>query len=404
MRIAYIAIKGIPIGGGIEKLTEEIGSRLVRKGHEVLVYSSRDYGASDGELKGMQIRTVPSINTKALHKLSICLAATQDVIRRNNVDVVHVHAVGPSVFSIFPRLWHIPTVVQTHGLEWKRDKWGPIGKAFFRLSDYTAIYFPNRTTSVSKVQKSYYEKKYRRKIVYIPPGVELPATRRPDWILQQGLLPNRYVLFAGRLVEEKGAHYLIDAFRSIRTDLKLVIAGDAAHSDKYKHILRQKTAADPRVIFTGFVTGKPLQELFSNAYLFCLPSTIEGLPIALLEAMSYGNCCLASDIPENLEALESHGFTFKSRHAEDLRRVLSDLLESPEKVNTKKEAAKRHVLRNYAWDTIADQMEALYFSVVSKDQDTKARLRLCSGGPGFSSEGRRSELFRPLPRGRHLQP
>ena len=340
MRIAYIAVKGIPIGGGIEKLTEEIGSRLVRKGHQVSVYSSRDYGTSDGEIKGMEIRTVPSINTKVLHKLSICFNAVRDVIVRNDVDLVHVHAVGPSLFSIFPRMKGIPTVVQTHGFEWKRDKWGFIGKTFFKFADFTAIYFPHKTTSVSKVQKIYYEKKFRRDIIYIPTGVNIVKKRNPRWIHDQGLEPGRYILFAARLVEEKGAHFLIEAFRPIKTDLKLVIAGDAAHSEKYKASLMHRAAGDKRIVFPGFVTGEPLEELFSNGYLFCLPSTLEGLPIALLEAMSYGNCCVTSDIPENIEALEQYGYTFRNRDSGDLRRVLTDLIVHPEKVEEKKEIQK----------------------------------------------------------------
>ena len=222
----------------------------------------------------MEIKTVPSINTKALHKLSICFHAIRDVITQDNVDLVHMHAVGPSFFSIFPRLKGIPTVVQTHGLEWKRDKWGFMGKTFFKLAEFTAVYFPHKTTSVSKVQKSYYEKKFGREIVHIPPGVSVVQKRKPRWILEQGLEPNRYILFAARLVEEKGAHYLIEAFRRIQTDIKLVITGDAAYAERYKAYLKQKAGEDMRIIFTGFVTREQLEELFSNAYLFCLPSTL----------------------------------------------------------------------------------------------------------------------------------
>ena len=157
---------------------------------------------------------------------------------------------------------------------------------------------------------------------------------------------------------------MIEAFRSIETNLKLVIAGDAAHAEQYKASLRQKAAGDKRIIFPGFVTGEPLEELFSNAYLFCLPSTLEGLPIALLEAMSYGNCCVVSDIPENLEAIEKHAYTFKNRDSEDLQGVLTTLIKYPERVEEKKEMARQHVFRNYSWDGIADQMEALYFSLL----------------------------------------
>jgi glycosyltransferase involved in cell wall biosynthesis len=371
MRIAYIAVKGMPIGGGVEKVTEELGSRMVARGHAVTVYSSRDYGTSDGTYKGMRIKTVPSVNVKAFHKLSICWHATLDVMRHCSADLVHVHAVGPSLFSIFPRMKGIPTVVQTHGLEWKRDKWGPIGKTFLRLSDYSVAYFPSRATSVSKVQKTYYESRFGREVIYIPNGVSPVERRPPQWILEQGLAPERYILFAARLVPEKGAHFLIEAFRGVKTDMKLVIAGDAAHAEPYKARLRSLAGDDGRILFPGFVTGAPLEELFSNAYLFCLPSTLEGLPLALLEAMNYGNCCLSSDIPENLEAVEDHGYKFRNRDACHLRSVLADLIEHPQKVHEKKRPALEHVWRNYSWDNVTDQMEALYLSLLGNGSACK---------------------------------
>jgi glycosyltransferase involved in cell wall biosynthesis len=366
IRIAYIALKGMPIGGGIEKLTEEIGSRMVDRGHEVVVYSSRDYGTVDGVYRGMHVKTIPSLNFKSFHKLSISFFAMLDSIRGNKFDLIHIHAVGPSIFSFISRLRGIPTVVQTHGLEWKRDKWGPIAKAFFKFADYSAIYFPHATTSVSKVQKKYYENKFGRMIHYIPTGVNRVTKRDPQWILEKGIEPNQYILFAARLVEEKGAHFLIDAFRKLNTNFKLVIAGDAAHAEKYKASLMNAAADDSRILFPGFVSGAKLEELFSNSYLFCLPSTIEGLPIALLEAMSYGSCCVASDIPENKEAIGRFGYTFKSRDSDNLRRVLSDLIDHPEKVDLMKEPARAHVLRNYSWDTVSEQIEGLYTQLLSQ--------------------------------------
>ncbi|MCG6536592.1 MAG: glycosyltransferase family 4 protein, partial [Syntrophales bacterium LBB04] len=280
-------------------------------------------------------------------------------------DLVHVHAIGPSLFSIFPRLKGIPAVVQAHGLEWKRDKWGILGKTFFRLSDLTAVYFPNRLTAVSRVQKEYFEQKYGREVVYIPTGVNRVNRREPRWLLQLDLEPQKYILFAARLVEEKGAHFLIDAYKHLGgTDFKLVIAGDAANEWRYKNLLSEICGRDPRIVMTGFVTGEPLEELFSNAYLFCLPSTVEGLPIALLEAMSYGNCCVASDIPESLEAMGEHGYTFKNRDSKDLYEVLRRLIDNPHLVEQKKAAAREHVLSNYSWDKVADEMERLYLSLV----------------------------------------
>jgi len=366
VRIAYIAVKGIPFCGGVEKVTEEVGSRLAAKGHEVTVYSSRDFGTRDGMYRGMLIRTVPSLRHQAFHKLSICWHATRDVMRHRSADLVHVHAVGPSLFSLFPRMKGIPTVVQTHGPEWKRDKWGLLGKTFLRLSDFSVPYFPNAVTAVSKDQKAYYEKRYGREVVYIPNGVSPVERRPPQRILEQGLVPNRYVLFAARLVPEKGAHFLIEAFRGLNTDMKLVIAGDSVHAHSYMAHLRGLAGGDPRILFPGFVTGAPLEELFSNAYLFCLPSTVEGLSVVLLEAMNFGCCCLSSDIAGNRESIEGHGYTFRSRDTADLGRVLKHLIEHPGSVHEKKASAQEYVRRNYSWDLVTDQMEKFYRSVIDK--------------------------------------
>jgi glycosyltransferase involved in cell wall biosynthesis len=279
------------------------------------------------------------------------------------------------LFAILPRLKGIPTVTQAHGLEWKRDKWGFIGKTFFRLSDYSFIYFPNKATAVSRVQKDYYEKRFGKEVLYIPNGVSPVENLPAQWILEQRLTPGRYILFAARLVEEKGAHFLIRAFRGLDTGMKLVIAGDAAHAEKYKAILRREAGDDPRILFPGFMTGGPLNELFSHAYLFCHPSTLEGLPVALLEAMNYGNCCLASDIPENLEALEKYGYTFKNRDWKDLHRVLADLIANPDKVEKMKFPAREHVRRNYSWDRVTDMMEELYKSVVNANRQSRNSKR-----------------------------
>jgi glycosyltransferase involved in cell wall biosynthesis len=219
---------------------------------------------------------------------------------------------------------------------------------------------------VSKIQKTYFEEKYGRKVVYIPTGVNRVEYRQPEKILELGLEKDKYILLAARLVAEKGPHFLIEAFRQIDTDMKLVVAGDAAHAEVFKAQLRDLADDDSRILFPGFVTGRLLEELFSNAYVFCLPSTLEGLPIALLEAMSYGSCCLASDIPENREAVESFGFTFKNRDVGDLQKMLDFLIQHPDKVAEKKKAAQEHVLTHYSWDKIADQMEELYRSILRR--------------------------------------
>jgi glycosyltransferase involved in cell wall biosynthesis len=367
MKIAYIAIKGMPIGGGIEKYTEELGSRLVQRGHEIVVYCSRHYGAKDGTYKGIKLKTLPSLNSRSFQKLSLTLLSSVHQFFEPNIDVVHYHAIGPSIFSFLPRLIGRKTVVQSHGHEWMRAKWGWTGKTFFKLSEYAAIYFPNRVTAVSNVLKEYYESRYSRRVAYIPTGITPPKKLAPVKIKRFGLDGGDYILFAARHVEEKGAHYLIDAYQQMNTSIKLVIAGDAQHEDVYKALLRSKAEGNKNIIFPGFVQGELLEELFSNASIYVLPSEIEGLPISLLEAMSYACCCVVSDIPENKEALGGCGFVFKNKDVQDLRRCLEELIGNKEMLESKKELAHKRVLNHYTWDSIANDFEAFYEELIDKN-------------------------------------
>lgn len=364
MKIAYIALKGMPLGGGIEKYTEELGSRLVKRGHEVVVYCSSYYNTNSSSYQGMQIKIMPSINTKSFQKPSLTLCSSLNQFFEKDIHIVHYHAVGPSLFSFMPRLIGRKTVVQIHGLEWKRAKWGFLAKAFFKANDYSAMCFPNRITAVSKVLKNYYETKFKKEVIYIPTGVNEPQKKKANKVEGLGLKENGYILFASRLVAEKGVHYLIDAFKELETDHKLVIAGDAQHEEKYKDFLKKKADGNSNIFFTGFVHGEILEELFTNALIFVQPSEIEGLPISLLEAMSYGNCCVASDIPENLEAIGEHGYTFRNRDYKDLKRCLQMLIENGDMIEAKKQEAREYVLKNYSWDMITDQFEKLYYTML----------------------------------------
>ncbi len=360
MKIAYIVLKGLPFGGGVEKYTEDLGSRLAARGHDVVVYTMRHYGTAEGIHRGMRIKTVPTLRTRSLEKLTASFIATAFQCLEKDLDVVHFHAFGPSVFSVVPRFGGRKVVVQGHGLEWKRAKWGPVGRLFFKLSEYPAVLAANRVTVVSKIQQDYLKEKYGVESLCIPTGVNPPRHEQPDLIRKYGLSGDDYVLFAARLVPEKGAHYLIESYRRLKTDVKLVIAGDAPHEDRYKARLFDMARGDGNIVFTGHVEGRLLRELFSNCRLFVLPSEVEGLATALLEAMSYGNCCLVSDIPENLEALSGHGHAFRSGDTNDLASVLGRLIGSPSELEAAKASAQEHVLKNYSWDAIAARFEDFY--------------------------------------------
>ncbi|MFX0132663.1 MAG: glycosyltransferase family 4 protein [Candidatus Hodarchaeota archaeon] len=365
MKITYIVLKGLPLVGGIEKFTEEIGSRLANKGHSVIVYTMEHYGTKNNLYRGMQIKTIPCIKIRSLEKISASFTATLKTIFDKDINIVHFHAFGPSIFSFIPKLKGKKVVVQGHGLEWKRSKWGLCGKTFLRLSEIPSIIFPHVLTVVSKVQQKYIKKKYGRDSVYIPTGVNQPTIEQPDLIKEYGLKGNDYLLFAARLVREKGAHYLINAFNMIKTNMKLVIAGDTLYEEHYKNKIKKLSKNNKNIIFTGFATGKLLRELFSSAYLFVLPSEVEGLPTVLLEAMSYGNCCLVSDIPENLEALNNNGYTFTSKNEKSLAEMLNYLIDNPEKVESVKMNAKSYVFQNHSWNSIADKFEYLYYKLIN---------------------------------------
>ncbi|HUI45138.1 MAG TPA: glycosyltransferase family 4 protein [Nitrospirota bacterium] len=364
MRIAHIIIKGVEVSGGIEKYALELGSRLVNRGHEVDVYAIRRYKPLYSDYKGVRIIPLPSLKGRIFEKLSATFVASLDQLIRKS-DIVHYHAFGQSILSFIPKLRGKPILLQGHGIEWMRSRWGAGGRLFFRLTEGPSLKIADRVTVVSKVQKEYFKKKYNVDTVYIPPGIDEPVRRKPNLIRALGLEGNDYVLFASRLVREKGAHYLIEAFSRLETDKKLVIVGDVRNEDSYKAELKKLAKQKPdKIIFTGYVSREMLQEFYSNAYLFVLPSELEGLSAGLLEAMSYGNACLVSDIEENREGLGTDGFYFRNRDVDDMTSVLKTLLASEETLKDMREKALSKIMTAHSWDTVTDQIERLYGEIV----------------------------------------
>ena len=351
-------IKGVPVPAGAEIVAEQVGSRLVQRGHQVTLYVRAHYTPRIlKEYKGMRLVHLASIPTKNFdaitHSFLACLAAIF-----SDAEIIHIHATGNSVFAWLPRLFGKKTIVQSHGLDWQRAKWGRFAKIYLRLSDYSTVHFPNAVTAVSKKMTAYYQGLTRRPISYIPNGVEHRESQPPNLIHSLGLRGNDYILFAARFVPEKGAHYLIQAFNRINTDKKLVLAGDGSYGDQYAEQLKKQ--ASEKILFPGFVQGQLFEELLSNAYLFVLPSDIEGLSTGLLEAMSFGNCVLVSDIEENIEAVGDAGCIFEAGNAHDLMLKLSDLLTNVYRVKQYRTLAKERAGVYDDWDKVTDEIEALY--------------------------------------------
>ncbi len=360
MRIAFCVIKNPTFGGGIEKYTAELGSRLVKRGHEVSVYCMNHYGELPREYAGMRIIGVPCLHLRSLEKITASVTSAISASLAKNLDIVHFHDLAPGSFACIPRIFAPHRcVLQFHGLGWKRSRWGNSGILAHKLLEKVSIRQSHTYTAVSKVQCDYFKEKYCLDVNYIPTAAELKPFTAAKEIYKIGLESKSYILFASRLVREKGAHYLIPAFRRLKTSQKLVIAGDVS-DPAYEKQLKQLAAGDERIIFTGFVKGRMLDELFSNALVYVQPSELEGLSIALLEAMSYGNCCLVSDIPENLEAIDSAGWSFENKNIDSLTEKLNWLIDNPEKLSETGLRAKARVMDNFSWDKVASDFEDLY--------------------------------------------
>ncbi|MFH1173094.1 MAG: glycosyltransferase family 4 protein [bacterium] len=375
MKIAMIGQKGMPaIYGGVERHVEELSKRLVKLGHEVYAYT-RPYYSVRGQKKYQEVNLVslPSVHTKHLDAISHTFFATIHALFQD-YDIIHYHAVGPSLLSWIPRIFKPGAkVISTfHCIDRKHQKWGWFARLSLRLGELAALKFAHKTITVSKTLQQYCREAYDRDTEYIPNGINRTEIIQTDSDIQElfNLEKDSYILAVSRLVKHKGLHYLIKAYRQLNTDKKLVIVGDSAFTDDYVKGLKSLASGNSNIIFTGWQSGKILDELFSNAYLFVHPSESEGLPLVILEAMSFANCVLASDIPENLEVIETrnqaYGFSFKNKEINDLRKQLQYLIDTPEEVKKIGGLAREYVVENYNWLGIAEQTDSLYEETVKQ--------------------------------------
>ena len=362
LRIAFIGGRGV-IGkySGIEGYYEEVGRRLAALGHEVTVYCRTFFTPRQSEHNGMRLVRLPTVRSKHFETVLHTMLSTLHVLFQP-CDIVHYHTLGPALFSFVPRLIGKKTAVTVQGLDWQRKKWGRVASAVLRLGEKAAVWCPDTTMVVSRTLWSYFRERYRLETRYIANGALLRERRNATKILEWGLLPERYVLFLGRFSPEKNCHLLIEAYEPIETEVKLVLAGGGNRSDAYCQELLNH--ASDRVRLLPYVSGDAFEELLTNAMLFVLPSDLEGLSLALLEAMGAGLCVLASDIPENRELVDGAGFLFRPGDATDLQRMLRLLLADPEVRMAAGHAAKQRIREQYLWPKIAHQVEDAYMEMM----------------------------------------
>lgn len=359
MKIVVIGTRGIPnIQGGVETHCEQLYPRLVRMGCDVTLIRRSCYVTADNKISsfnGVMLRDVYAPHAKSIEAIVHSMLGVIEA-KRLHADVLHVHAIGPGLCIPFARLLGLKVVGTHHGPDYDRKKWNALAKTMLKLGEWCQAHCSNEVIVISRVIAEIMASKYGRKdtnLIYN--GVTVPEkSKEVSYVESLGLKPKKYILALGRFVAEKGFDSLIDAWRksNVSQDYKLVIAGDADHEDEYSLMLKAK-AHSHNVVLTGFIKGEKLNEIMTNAALFVLPSSHEGLPISLLEAMSYNIDVLVSDIPANkLECLDEADF-FKCGDVEDMQNHI-------EKKIKNNVALREYDLNAYNWDRIAQHTLDVY--------------------------------------------
>ena len=377
MRIIVLGTRGFPhVQGGVEVHCQNLYSQLVKLGCEIIVFTRKTYvDVSIKEYKGVKLVALPSIRHKSLeaflHTFTGILAAL-----RYAQDILHIHGIGPSLFTPLARILGIKVVITSHGSNYKHLKWGKFAKLILRFGELLGIFYANEVIAISENIADEIKKKYNRDVTVIPNGVTVQKIlQTEDALKKYHLEKGKYLLAVGRFVPEKGFHDLIDAYCRLplsrseerktkdenwekEEEWKLVIVGRADHEDKYSSDLKIMAGRNSNIVLTGFLTGEPLQELYSHAGLFVLPSYYEGLPIALLEALSYGLSCIASDIPSNRNMVS----TTRLFEAGNVKALAGAIRKFKGKPLSKEErnAQRRMVTERYDWGKIADRTIEVY--------------------------------------------
>ncbi len=368
MKIAMIGHKRVPgREGGIEVVVEELSIRMAKLGHKVTVYNRHKKGykapKSYKKVKTVDVPTIEKKNTDAV--VYAFLASIMAVF--GGYDVIHYHAIGPSVFLLIPHIFRKKTIVTVHGLNYKSPKWRRFATNFIQYGERITAKYADKVIVLSKEQKRYFKEKYNRDTVFIPNGTSIYENEPAEEIMKKyGLEKNSYILFLSRVVPGKGIEYLLEAYKEIQSDLKLIVAGDTEYVVDFRKMIEEKASQDHRVQLIGFVEGKILRELYSNARLFIFPSEAEGMPMCLLEALSYNCPCLVSDIPENIEIGQNYVQTFKSKDIKDLQEKLEFCLNE----NIQSDS-KQYIIENYSWDMVVQKTLECY---TASDKEEKKQF------------------------------
>lgn len=365
MIIAFIGQRGIAATyGGVEKHVEEIAARLAVKGYKVTVYCRSRYANVSGDYRGIRVVRLPAINQKHLEMISHTFFSIMHLLlSRKKIDIIHVQSVDPAILIPLAKL-KAKVVATSHGQVYLQSgKWGQLAKTFSKIAEGIFIHFSDRRIAISKTLRDYYEKRYHREVAYIPNGADIPAINDSKEIKRLDLKKDGYVLYVGRLVPNKGCHLLMNAYKSIKTDKKLIIVGGSSYSSVYVKNLKESAKGNDNINFLGYQYGRVLQELFANCSLFVFPSKVEGMPVVLLEAMSFAKPIIFSDIPANIEVADGVAIPFRCGDIDDLSQKLRYALENLSLCYELGEKARERVKKEYHWDKIVHATEEVYHSL-----------------------------------------
>lgn len=370
MKVAMIGHKVVPSRrGGIENVLTTLCPILVEKGIDVTCYNrSTDKIENEyiGTVKnniyeGVKIKNAWTLNVRGFSAMIASFTAAIAASFKN-YDVIHFHAEGPCAAMWIPKIFGKKCVATVHGLDWQREKWGKgFASKYIKFGEKVLAKYADEIIVLSESASDYFKETYNRETVIIHNGISRPTRRDAEIITEKyGLKKEEYIAVVSRLTAEKGIHYLIDAFNNITTDKKLVIAGDTSDTDDYVKMLKEKAAGNPNIIFTGFISGNVLDEIYSNAYVMVLPSNLEGMSLCLLEALAYKNALICSDIPENTSVAEDKATYFKKGNVDDLAEKLQMLCDDNVLVEKLRDGVDEFILSKYSWIDVAESTCELY--------------------------------------------
>jgi glycosyltransferase involved in cell wall biosynthesis len=355
VRIAILGIRGVPANyGGFETFAEQLGRRLVGRGHEVTVYGRAAWvpKAIDRHL-GMRVVRLPAPRSKYLETVVHSIFAAVHALTKP-YDMVYICNSANVPAAILLVLARRRVVLNVDGLEWQRAKWNRVGRAYYRACARLAAWLPVHIVTDARVIQAYYQRAYGRSTDYFPYGTDVGRTSDDGMLASVGLEPGGYVLYVSRLEPENNAHVVIDGYASVRTDLPLAIVGDAPYASEY--IAKLKATTDRRVMFLGGIYGDGYNVLRSNAAAYVQATEVGGTHPALVEAMGAGSAIVANDVPEHRETLGDAGVYYSG--SRELARQLQAILEDPALAEDLRRRARDRASALYSWDHVTDEYEA----------------------------------------------